>query len=130
MRRAIWAAVCVSLLGVFSSSAPATYHFFRINEIYSNPSGSVQFIEMREVFGSDFQQFVTQAPDIKSTTHDFFFPNDLPSFMTANKTGYGVGEEQIIVHLPNGTTHSLSELVEGVLGAWMGFFKRHGLPGA
>ena len=46
------------------------------------------------------------------------------------KGGYGVGEEQIIVHLPNGTTHSLSELVEGVLGAWMGFFKRHRLPGA
>lgn len=43
------------------------------------------------------------------------------------KGAYGVGEEQIEVHLPDGTTHTLFELVEGVLQTWADFFARHGL---
>jgi hypothetical protein len=46
----------------------------------------VQFIEMREVFGFDGQNLLTSAPDIKSSTHDFIFPTNLPSSSTANKT--------------------------------------------
>jgi hypothetical protein len=89
MRRQItWVTVGLSVLvaGAWVVPARATYHTFRINEIYSNASGSVQFIEMKEILGSDFENFVTMAPDIKSTTHDFIFPNDLPSTSTANKT--------------------------------------------
>jgi len=46
------------------------------------------------------------------------------------KGPYGVGEEQIEIHLPNGTVHSLSELTNGVLNTWTDFFKRHKIPGA
>jgi len=38
---------------------------------------------------------------------------------------FGVGEEQITVHLPNGEAHSFLALVHGVVYAWMEFFGRH-----
>src|SRR5690349_1305527 len=87
MRRITRAALCLAIpLCFWTAPAGASYHAFRINEVYSNPSGTVQYIEMKEIFGFDFENFVTLAPDIKSTTHDFIFPSDLPSFSTANKT--------------------------------------------
>ena len=46
------------------------------------------------------------------------------------KGGYGVGEEEIRVHLPDGTAHDVFALVEGVLRAWKNFFTRHSLAGA
>ena len=85
MRRKIFTAACLAAAVLSAGRAAATYHTFRINEVYSNPSGTVQFIEFREVLGFNGQQFVTQAPDIKSFAHDFVFPNVLPSSATANK---------------------------------------------
>lgn len=46
------------------------------------------------------------------------------------KGAYGVGEEEIAVHLPDGTIYRVFELVEGVVETWNRFFKRHGLAGA
>lgn len=43
------------------------------------------------------------------------------------KGAFGVGEEQIDVHLPNGTVHALLDLVEAVLQAWTNFFSRHAI---
>ena len=85
MRQRLLTAACLVGFGLSAGRARATYHTFRINEVYSNPSGTVQFIEFREVFGFNSQNFVTQAPDIHSTTHDFVFPVNLPSTATANK---------------------------------------------
>jgi hypothetical protein len=80
------AAICTVAVALFAGRASASYHTFRINEVYSNPSGTVQFIEFKEVFGFAGQSFVTEAPDVRSSTHTFVFPSDLPSFDTANKS--------------------------------------------
>jgi hypothetical protein len=78
--------IAVAASGIFPASA--SFHTFRVNELYSNASGSVQFIELLEAFGANGQQFlsghtlrVTQG----STVHTFTFPNDLPSGTTAGK---------------------------------------------
>lgn len=79
--------VCLSscvLSVLFAGTARATYHAYRIAEVYSNPSGTVQFIDMHEAFGFNGENFLTEAPGIKSSTHDFAFPSDLPSSNTAN----------------------------------------------
>ena len=86
MRKWMTMLACASVIGSYATSARATYHTFRINEIYSNASGSVQFIELKEAFGFNSQNFVSQAPDIKSGTNDFVFATNLPSSATANKT--------------------------------------------
>ena len=85
MRRSILLAACLAVAGLSTGQASASFHTFRINEVYSNPSGTVQFIEMREVSGFNFQNALTSAPDIKSLTHDFVFPSNLISTTTANK---------------------------------------------
>lgn len=86
MRKIKWALACMAFTSVFTGVASASFHTFRINEIYSNPSGSVQFIELREVSGFNGQNVLTAAPDIKSLANDFTFPTNLPSATTANKT--------------------------------------------
>ena len=86
MRKFNWVMAWIAVTSVFTGGASATYHTFRINELYSNPSGTVQFIEFKEVFGLGGQQFVTLAPDIKSTANDFIFPTNLPNGTTGNKS--------------------------------------------
>ena len=88
MNRSIGWAAAISVIAValFAGRASASYHTFRINEVYSNASGTVQFIEFKEVFGFPGQNFVTFAPDVRSSSHTFVFPSDLPSFDTANKS--------------------------------------------
>jgi hypothetical protein len=78
--------IAVAASGIFPASA--SFHTFQVNELYSNASGSVQFIELLEAFGANGQQFlgghtlnVTQG----STVRTFTFPNDLPSDTTAGK---------------------------------------------
>jgi hypothetical protein len=66
--------------------ASASFHTFQINEIYSNRSGSVQFIELLEGFGVNGQQFLsghTLTITQGATTHTFTFPNNLPGSTTA-----------------------------------------------
>src|SRR3990172_391829 len=68
------------------------FHLYDINELYSNPDGSVQFIELAvgNVDGESFWQghtiSVTQPADsgYGTTTHSFVFPSNLPSSATAN----------------------------------------------
>jgi hypothetical protein len=85
MRMHTLTAAILAASGLLAATASASYHTFRINEVYSNPSGTVQFIEMREILGFGGQQFVTSAPDIKSNGNDFVFPSNLTSGLTANK---------------------------------------------
>jgi hypothetical protein len=41
------------------------------------------------------------------------------------KGAYGVGEEDIVIRIENGTDWTALEFACGVLQAWLGFFKRH-----
>jgi hypothetical protein len=75
-------ALAASLIGL-AGEAGATYHTYRIDEIYSNASGTVQFIELHEVFHGNGQNHESEAPDFKTNENDFPF-TDLPSAQTAD----------------------------------------------
>src|SRR4051794_9144465 len=47
------AAVLVLVVGLFGTAASASYHLWQITEVYSNASGSVQFVEMFNPFGGE-----------------------------------------------------------------------------
>jgi PEP-CTERM motif-containing protein len=46
----------VGLLMGFAPSAHAAFHLWNITQLYSNPSGTLQFIEMQDIFGG--QNFI------------------------------------------------------------------------
>jgi hypothetical protein len=69
--------------------AAAAFHLFRINEVYSSADGTVQFVELKESTGSDFESFwmgnaLTSTQG--STVRTFIFPTNLPSTSTASKS--------------------------------------------
>ncbi len=89
MRKLFLVGMGVALLAV-AGMANATFHTFRINEIYSNADGSVQFVELVESFGANGQnRFFSDGAVLESssgiTTNTLNFPNDLPSNATANR---------------------------------------------
>src|SRR5664279_1016804 len=62
MRIADWgggrcAAIGAVLVGIAlaANQAQASFHLFRIAEMYSDAAGIVQFVELHEGFGADFQ---------------------------------------------------------------------------
>jgi hypothetical protein len=81
--------VLVLLAALLCSPVQASFHTFQLNEFYSNADGSIQYIELREAFGANGQQFLsghTITSTQGGTTHTFVFPTDLPSAMTANQS--------------------------------------------
>lgn len=75
------------LLGL-SVPAHATFHFYKIDQIYSNADGSVQFINFFDSFFNDQDDLFTSQAKLTveqgGTTHTYLFPNNLPSIKTAN----------------------------------------------
>ena len=79
-------------LGVFilaalvaSSPSRASFHTYQINEIYTNSDGTLQFIELKEVFGAGGQNFLrglTLTSGSGANTKSFTFPSNLPSSST------------------------------------------------
>jgi serralysin len=62
-----------------ASSAHAAFHLWQIGEVYSNASGTVQFIELfTNASGQDF----TGGSALSSNSHSFTLPTDLPSDTT------------------------------------------------
>jgi hypothetical protein len=84
MRR--WAIATVILAAAIP--AHAFYDQWVVNEIYSNADGSVQFIELRAVAGSQHEVSGVRLKisDTIGTTHLFTFTNDLPSSSTFQRT--------------------------------------------
>ncbi|MCY7388885.1 MAG: hypothetical protein LH481_12620, partial [Burkholderiales bacterium] len=77
--------VLATLLLACATSARANFHLWQINEVYSNQSGSVQFVELSTT--SAGQQFLlthTITCTQGVTTRTFTFPSDLAAG-TANK---------------------------------------------
>ena len=62
------------LLGA-PSAAWATFHEWRFAEVYSNASGTVQFIELADPNDGEVR---LQGVTLKSNGHDFTFPANLP----------------------------------------------------
>ena len=72
----------VAFLGI-ASLARADFHDWRINEIFSDASGNVQFIEFSNVLENG-EEFLS-GHVLKSNGSSFTFRNDLPSDQTLNK---------------------------------------------
>lgn len=80
---ALTIAVCVA-------PAQAAFHLFRIDQVYSNADGTVQYVVMREVTGSDFESFwqgnLLTTTGAASGMQQFRFPTNLPSQSTASRS--------------------------------------------
>src|SRR5690242_1427198 len=79
--KAISVLVATSALIFPAAPVQAAFHLWTITEVYSDASGSLQFIELVDNFG--FQQsvggFTYQISDSGNTiTHSYTFPNSLP----------------------------------------------------
>lgn len=78
----------VALFLLPTSAALAAFHLFRIDQMYSNADGTVQFVVLREAGGVNGESFwanLTITSTHQGTTKTFTFPSDLPSTSTANK---------------------------------------------
>ena len=102
-----------AVLMFIGAPSHAAFHEWKINEVYSNADGTVQFIELTTTFGG--QQFVNNR-SISSiqggSTNSFTFPGNLPGDSTNKKfligtTGFaalGVVAPDYIV--PNGFVYT------------------------
>ncbi len=65
-----------------------SFHLFRINELYSNASGSIQFIELTigNINGESFWQNQSIEVTQGATVHSLTFTKNLPNPNTANKS--------------------------------------------
>jgi hypothetical protein len=77
--------LCVALVW-FSGTANASFHLWQINEVYSNVSGTIQFIEFTTTFnGQDLMNGHTLTSSNGMSTQTFIYPNNLNDSATANK---------------------------------------------
>ena len=78
-------------LALFSlaSMCEAAFHNFRIEQIFSNADGTVQFVVLHESFGQNGENLWTaqtlRATPAGGTQRTFSFPDDLPNSGTANR---------------------------------------------
>ena len=80
MKKRMCAALAAAA-GVAASAAPASYHMFRIQEIFSNADGTIQYVVLHESFGADGENLLGGHPLTAvegTTTRTFTFPVDLP----------------------------------------------------
>jgi hypothetical protein len=77
------------LLLATSSAADAAFHLFRIQQLYTNADGSVQFVVLRECCNTDGEHLLGGVPlrvTAGGATRTFNFPSNLPSSDTAGKS--------------------------------------------
>ena len=76
------AVICLGLIG---TSARATFHLWKVKEVFSNADGSVQFIEL---FDSSNNEQLVSGHQLKATsdavTKTFTIPSNLGTSATAN----------------------------------------------
>ncbi len=77
----------VGLVGIAVPRAMAGSHSWRINEVFSNADGTIQFIELKECCGMNNEVFLSGKYVSSQTTGNIFnFPGNLPcSNCTANQ---------------------------------------------
>lgn len=74
------AMVCLAVV----SQAGAAFHLWRINEVFSNADGRIQFIEFQECCGFNNEHFLAGV-ELTTNAHSFVFPSNLPHAMTADR---------------------------------------------
>jgi hypothetical protein len=91
----------VAMLCLLTSTAHASFHLWRMTELYSNADGSVQFLELG--VDSDGEQFLTNhalVNTVGGATSTFTFPNDL---------GAGTGGKRMLIATPGFAALNLVE---------------------
>ena len=81
----------VAAAGTLSiTPAHAAFHLFRIDQIYSNSDGSVQYIVIRESTGTNGENFwagnLLRTTNAAGVVKSFQFPSNLPSSNTASRS--------------------------------------------
>ena len=77
-----------SMFLVLPGLAFASFHTFKVQEVYSNADGTVQYVLLKESSGANGQNFLgghSLVSRSTSGTKTFPFPGNLPSSSTANK---------------------------------------------
>ncbi|HKU88029.1 MAG TPA: hypothetical protein VJV77_16965 [Casimicrobiaceae bacterium] len=76
-------------LVLFVAPVQASFHLFRIDQVFSNADGTIQYVVMREVTGSDGEGFWTghqlETTSLADAKQEFTFRTDLPSQATASR---------------------------------------------
>ena len=73
------------ILLLAASSANAAFHMFRIQQLFTNADGSVQFVVLRECCNTDGEHLLGGVP-LRTGTSTFIFPSNLPSGDTAGRS--------------------------------------------
>ena len=85
--RAAIAAACLAGLAV---QAQASFHLFRIDQVFSNADGSVQYVALRESGNANGEHFwagqTLRATNSAGTVKTFTFPTNLSSSSTAGRS--------------------------------------------
>lgn len=73
---------------IFAPAVQAAFHLFRIEQVFSNADGTVQFVVLHESVGANGENFWANH-QFKATnagvTNSFTFPSNLPSATTAGR---------------------------------------------
>ena len=72
-------ASCVAAFVLFAQPAAAKSHLWKFTEVFSNASGSVQFIEMFVFDPAGTAETQLKNFPLTSNSHTFIFPNNLPA---------------------------------------------------
>ena len=87
MNRAL--TVCIALAASLASAlASAEFHLFQIEQVYSNASGSIQFVVLHEFAGANDEHLLSGRSLVSNGpggTRTLVFPNNLPSRLTAGR---------------------------------------------
>jgi len=76
-------------LGMLTASARADFHLFKIDQVFSNADGTIQYVVMRESSGSNGEGFwrnkTLETTSVTGAKQEISFPSDLPSQVTASR---------------------------------------------
>src|SRR5215467_2231989 len=90
--------ILATALALFAGVASAEFHTYQIKQIFSNASGTVQFIVMHESMGSSIEYFWMGnhlRSFAASGNKDFVFPNNLPVQQSMCNPYYGCGDSMM-----------------------------------
>ena len=86
--KGLWLAAAT--LAVVAMPVHAAFHLFRIDQVYSNSNGEIQYVVMRESTGSNGENFWMGQTLATTNTHgqnkQLSFPSNLPSSSTASRS--------------------------------------------
>src|SRR5467141_1772419 len=86
--------LAVAAFAAIALPAHAAFHLFRIDQVYSNSDGSVQYVVMREATGTNGENFWMGNTLATTNTHgqnkQLIFPSNLPCWTTAGFAALGL----------------------------------------